>query len=119
MNGEDGRLFQGIYGALSSAFAEVQVYCVSRPDRLGEVQNSWLWAFPEKGGHGRGKGITAEEAGANADAGMAAMLATRLEGPLVFDTPPPYGRFCPWGALCAHAAAAVMGWPLAMPGRKM
>ena len=95
VNGEDGRLFQGIYGALSSAFAEVQVYCVSRPDRLGEVQNLMVVAFPEKRTGTAGEKARAEEAGANAGAGMAAMLATRLEGPLVFDTPPLTDDFAP------------------------
>ena len=71
------------------------MYCVSRPDRLGEVQNLMVVAFPEKRADTAGEKARAEEAGANAGAGMAAMLATRLEGPLVFDTPPLTDDFAP------------------------
>ena len=47
VEGPDGRLFRGIWHALSEAFGEVRVYCVGAPGNPGRVQNLMLVAFPE------------------------------------------------------------------------
>ncbi len=48
VEGEDGRLFRSIYHALGESFEEVDVYCVSLPERPGEVQNLMLAAYHQK-----------------------------------------------------------------------
>ena len=95
VNGEDGRLFQGIYRALTGAFAEVQVYCVSRPDRPDEVQNLMVVAFPEERDGRTEEMLKAQAAGGTAGSAVAHLLAARHAEPLVFDTPPLTDDFAP------------------------
>ena len=95
VNGEDGRLFQGIYRALTGAFAEVQVYCVSRPDKPDEVQNLMVVAFPEERGGMTEEMLKAQAAGGTAGSSVPHLLAARHAEPLVFDTPPLTDDFAP------------------------
>ena len=88
VEGEDGRLFQSIFKALSASFAEVQVYCVSRPDRPGEVQNLMVAAFPEKRDSAAPLHANGTPAVTRGQAAVETMLASRYTGPLEFATPP-------------------------------
>lgn len=47
VEGPDGRLFRGIWHALSTAFPEVRVFCVGDPAHPERVQNLMLVALPE------------------------------------------------------------------------
>lgn len=47
VEGDDGRLFRAIYGALKTAFPELHVFAVNPGRTLTEVQNLMVLAFPE------------------------------------------------------------------------
>lgn len=88
VEGEDGRLFRGIYKALASAFPDVRVFCVGRPDRPAEVQNLMLAAFAEKRPE---TGRDLAPAGENAPPvppELAAMLRARHLRPVADDIAP-------------------------------
>ena len=62
VEGPDGRLFQSIYNALETSFAEVRVYCAGgeAPDRL---QNLMVAAFPERRADTEASAVTTAQAG--------------------------------------------------------
>ena len=80
-SGPDARLLQGIRGALASAFAEVQVYCVGYPDQPSLLQNVMLLALPRK------RALPAPDA--LADAELADMLRSRCTACESGDPTPP------------------------------
>ena len=95
VEGEDGRLFRSIWHALAAHFAEVRVFCVSRPDRPDMVQNLMLLALPEAG---RPVRPAARAADATADppaAEVDAMLACQYAQPIAQDVPPLSDDFAP------------------------
>lgn len=92
VEGPDGRLFRGIYHALRTAFAEVRVYCVGRPDRPDEVQNLMLLAFPEAGRMALpAPAFATDPPAAETDS----MLSARYAGPVSTDTPALSDDFAP------------------------
>lgn len=80
-SGPDARLLQGIRGALASAFAEVQVYCVGYPDQPSLLQNVMLLALPRK------RALPAPDA--LADVELADMLRSRCTACESGDPTPP------------------------------
>lgn len=95
VDGPDGRLFQGIWQALSTHFAEVRVYCVGRPDRPDKVQNLMLLALPEAG---RPEWPTPAPSLAQADPSPAesdAMLRVRHLAPITCTVPPLSDDYAP------------------------
>ncbi len=48
VDGEDGRLLQAVYQAMSENFAELRIYLVGEPYSPGQVQNLMLLAFADK-----------------------------------------------------------------------
>jgi len=47
LDGEQGRLFQSIYGSMREHFPEVHVFAVRGPNKREEAQNIMVLAFPE------------------------------------------------------------------------
>ncbi len=87
-SGPDGRLLQGIRGALASAFAEVHIYCAGYPDQPEIMQNVILLALP-----GKRPAPSPEEV---ADPELAAMLRSRCVACEAGDgTPPLRDDFAP------------------------
>ncbi len=95
VEGEDGRLFQSIFKALAASFAEVQVYCVSRPDRPDEVQNLMVAAFPEKRNNVAPAVADGKDAASAEQESVKNMLTKRYTGSLDFTTPPLTDDFAP------------------------
>lgn len=88
LEGEDGRLFRGIYNALAAAFPDVRVFCVGRPDRPAEVQNLMLLAFAEKRPETGSAFASAGEKAPPATPELAAMLRARYLRPVQKDILP-------------------------------
>ena len=95
VEGEDGRLFRSIWQALAAHFAEVRVYCVSRPDRPHMVQNLMLLALPEGGRPEHPQPVSAHVTADPAPSEVDAMLAARHILPIVTDIPPLTDDFAP------------------------
>ncbi|MDO5484586.1 MAG: spermine synthase, partial [Desulfovibrionaceae bacterium] len=91
----DGRLFQGIFQALSASFADVRVYCVGRPDRPDHVQNLMLLALPEHGCPERPEPTGPLWAANPAPAETDTMLAARYMAAVAADVPPLSDNFAP------------------------
>lgn len=73
--GRDAALFQSIYKALRTAFAEVHVFGAGNPHRPESLQNLMLLAFPER----RSPDWQAGEAAPSPE--MAALLSARMDVP--------------------------------------
>ena len=71
--GRDAALFQSIYKAMRTAFAEVHVFGVSSPYRPESLQNLMLLAFPEK------RSPEWRDAHSAPSSEMAALLSARME----------------------------------------
>lgn len=87
VEGEDGRLFRGIYQALASAFPDVRVFCVGRPERPAEVQNLMLVAFAEKRPES-GRDVAPDGESPPVPPKLAAMLRARHLRPVARDIAP-------------------------------
>lgn len=87
--GRDAALFQSIYKALLTAFAEVHVFGAGNPYRPESLQNLMLLAFPEK----RAPGWQAGEAAPTPE--MAALLSARMDVPPDPAVPPLRDDYAP------------------------
>lgn len=88
VEGEDGRLFRGIYKALASAFPDVRVFCVGSPEQPAQVQNLMLLALAEKRPESEPALATPGEKTPAVTPELAAMLRARHLRPVAGDTLP-------------------------------
>lgn len=89
VEGPEGRLFQGIFKALRTAFAEIQIFCAGNlpPDTM---QNIMVAAFPKR--QAESPQAVAKRHGM---VDISALFATRYQGAGHFPTPPLTDDFAP------------------------
>lgn len=88
--GPDSLLFQSICGSLRTAFAEVRVFLVTRPDRPDMVQNLMLLALPEPGREAQQLTVAASPNASETNLMLASQYTTKA-----FSVPPLEDSFAP------------------------